>query len=304
MASFVSRSRPMAMSAVRLVHRANLRTVSQLEPLLLRTCGGSSFHQSQQPLFGHLRHFSATPPPQPDDKPKDDKGMTGVRGILSQIVTPQNQFYALVAGGGVVTYIVSRIFLGFTSFFTHLNPAVVVKYGFYTGFGTATLLGGLVCVAADNLYIRADPVFKYCLSWVQRDSKVKEALGDGLVAGSLRSYRLDSGKIEMEGVTPKWKPPRIQMLFDIEARGPPYRTGLVTCEAIKQEGFPPRLHTTLLKVDYETGNEGEGGSVEGDETVFLRGDESNLSRVSGRSGLSLDMLGRQVHINKAASEGK
>ena len=91
------------------------------------------------------------------------------------------------------------------------------------------------------------------------------------------------------------------MIFDIEASGPPYRTGIVTCEAIKNPGFPPRLETTLLKVDYETGNEGEGGEQEGDNTLFLKGDETQMSRVSDRSGLSLNMLGRAVHINKAAS---
>ena len=92
------------------------------------------------------------------------------------------------------------------------------------------------------------------------------------------------------------------MLFDVQGSGPPYRTGLVTCEAIKNAGFPPRLETTLLKVDYETGNEGEeGGNNEGDNTIFLKGDEKQLERVSDRSGLSLNMLGRAVHINKAAA---
>ena len=94
------------------------------------------------------------------------------------------------------------------------------------------------------------------------------------------------------------------MIFDVEASGPPYRTGLVTCEAIKQEGFPPRLHTTLLTVDYETGNEGKGGNMEGDETIYLVGSEEQRSRVSNRSGLSLEMLARQVHINRAVAECK
>lgn len=91
------------------------------------------------------------------------------------------------------------------------------------------------------------------------------------------------------------------MLFDVTATGPPYRTGLVTCEAIKHSGLPPKLTTTLLKVDFETGNEGEGGSREEDQTIFLRGNPEDLTRVSRRSGLSLEKLGRSVHINKAAA---
>lgn len=91
------------------------------------------------------------------------------------------------------------------------------------------------------------------------------------------------------------------MIFDVTATGPPYRTGLVTCEAIKTGGFPPKLTTTLLKIDYETGNEGEGGTREEDQTIFLRGSQADVTRVSRRSGLSLEMLGRSVHINKAAA---
>ena len=91
------------------------------------------------------------------------------------------------------------------------------------------------------------------------------------------------------------------MIFDVAGTGPPYRTGLVTCEAIKTGGFPPKLTTTLLKVDFETGNEGEGGTREEDQTIFLKGSAEDLTRISRRSGLSLEMLGRSVHINKAAA---
>ena len=166
------------------------------------------------------------------------------------------------------------------------------------------MVGGLALVTADNMYIRADPVFKYCLKWVQNDTFVQKELGDGIKAGKLRSYRLDSGKMEMvgRGSPPVWRPPRIQMIFDVSATGPPYRTGIVTCEAIKSGGFPPKLTTTLLKIDYETGNEGEsGGTREDDETYFLVGSQEEYARVSKRSGLSLEMLGRAVHIEKAAA---
>lgn len=226
--------------------------------------------------------------------------------ILSAVFTPQNQFYALVAGGTVGAYVVSRGVLQFTSFFTHLTPTTVAKWGFYTGFGTASVLGGLAVVTADNLYIRADPVYHYCSNWVINDSRVQASLGDGIQPGNLRSYRLDTGKLLLENGILVWKPPRIQMIFDVSASGPPYRTGLVTCEVVKGAGrwYWPRLQTTLLKVDYEFGNEHEGGSTEGDATLYLVGTEEHVTRVSKRTGLSLQMLARSVHINRAASFGQ
>jgi hypothetical protein len=162
---------------------------------------------------------------------------------------------------------------------------------------SGTVFGGLAVMTLDNLYIRADPVFRYSFNRVSGESQVLAALGD------LRSYRLDAGRVEVEGGNPVWRPPRVQMIFDVNAKGPPYRTGLVTCEAIKSAGILPKLETTLLKVDYETGNEGEGGATEGDETIYLVGDASYVTRVSKRSGLSLDKLARSVHINRAAAAG-
>ena len=66
-------------------------------------------------------------------------------------------------------------------------------------------------MTAEQLTIRADPVYKYCLNWVTNDEKVQKAIGDGITSGALRSYRLDSGKLIMKGKTPVWKPPRIQV---------------------------------------------------------------------------------------------
>ena len=83
-----------------------------------------------------------------------------------------------------------------------LNSLVLHRY---------VVLGGLIAVTVDNLNIRADPVFRYCYNWVSGDERVQNALGDGLKAGDLRSYRLDSGKFELSGVRPVWRPPRIQV---------------------------------------------------------------------------------------------
>ena len=92
---------------------------------------------------------TSTTSPHQDIKEEEDKEATpapvpqgfiaqGKHQILSAVFTPQNQFYALVAGGTVGAYLVSRGVLQFTSFFTHLTPTTVAKWGFYTGFGTAS----------------------------------------------------------------------------------------------------------------------------------------------------------------------
>jgi len=248
--------------------------------------------------------FSTNPSTNKNDEENVNESPSLTKRVLSKIITPKNQFYALVAGGSLGAFIITRGFISFTTFFTHLNPAIVAKYGFYTGFGTASFLGLLGIMTIDNLFIRADPVYKYCRNWVVNDIGVQQALGDGIQTGSLRSYRLDSGNITLKEGTHAmvWRPPRIQMIFDVRGTGPPYRTGLVTCEAIKPFTFPPRFDVSILMVDFETGNEGEGGIHEGDETIYLRGSDKEIKRISRRSGISLYGLARQVHINRAAKE--
>jgi len=218
-------------------------------------------------------------------------------------MSPENQAYFTIAGGTIGTLLFAKGMMSFTSFFTSLSPAVVAKYGFYLGFGTSTAMSGLALFTADSLTIRANPVFKHCLAKVTGDTQAIEKLGDGIVPGNLRSYRLDSGKFEAtSGTSLTWRNPRIQMIFDVRGQDPPFRTGVVTCEAVKVTGaFPPKLRTNILKIDYEDGNEGEGGDVEGDQTIWIRGDEEKYNRVSTRSGLSLRGLASAMHINKAAA---
>jgi hypothetical protein len=171
------------------------------------------YRRSEGP-FGQprqIRYFVAAPDPsEKKDESAEDESSFIARAFKS-VLTPQNQFYALIAGGTIGTYAISRVFMSFTTFFTHLTPTTVAKWGFYTGFVSASFIGGLALVTFDNLYIRADPVYQYCLRWVQNDTFVQQTLGDGLQPGNLRSYRLDSGKLEVVGRTAVWRPPRIQV---------------------------------------------------------------------------------------------
>ena len=99
------------------------------------TTNNSSSNTYQQPVqMGSIRYFAAAP--SPESKGDEEEGI--VRRIFHQVLTPRNQFYALVAGGTIGAYGISRVFLAFTNFFTHLTPTVVAKWGFYTGFGCAT----------------------------------------------------------------------------------------------------------------------------------------------------------------------
>ena len=249
-----------------------------------------------------IREFSSIPPPSPPS-PSPSPSPKTKTGLLGKILTPkvQNYFFAASSVGG--TLLVAKLAMNFTSFFTHLTPQLVGKWGFYTGFGTASVMGALGLFTIDALTIRADPVFKHCLSKVQVDPEAMRMLGDGITPGKLRSYRLDAAKFEpTSNKTAKWREPRVQMIFDVIGTGPPYRPAIVTCEAVKSSfSFPPKLTTTVLKVDFETGN-GEEGGIEGDQTIWLRGDREKFERVSNRSGLSLNCLANNMHINRAATK--
>ncbi len=74
-------------------------------------------------------------------------------------------------------------------------------------------------MTVESLYSRYDPVDEYCKNWVVKDNRVNWALGDGIRAGNLRSYRLDPGNFHFDGTSLIWRPPRIQMIFDVSAAG-------------------------------------------------------------------------------------
>ena len=91
----------------------------------------------------------------------DDQKKKADASFLGRILTPRYQTYALIGGGTLGALMVGKFASSFVSFFTHLTPQVVGKWGFYAGFGTATFMGALACVTVDSIAIRADPVFKH-----------------------------------------------------------------------------------------------------------------------------------------------
>lgn len=129
MASATAR-RPLLATA-RFALRGKSGAFSALQNAVLFTWKEESQTASIPPRF-----FSAAP--NPKEKEDDSDQGSFITKTFKSVLTPQNQFYALVAGGTIGAYGISRIFLGFTNFFTHLTPTVVAKWGFYTGFGCAT----------------------------------------------------------------------------------------------------------------------------------------------------------------------
>ena len=258
----------------------------------------SNFSYGSTHTIGSFRYFSSPPTSGKPQETNEEPDEAASSSFLGRILTPQTQTYLMVGGGALGTLIVGRTVLSFTSFFTHLTPMTMAKVGFYMGFGTATVMAGLAAFTYDTITIRADPVFYYGLSKVQNSPECQAALGSGISPGKLRTYRLDAGRFEATSATRfQYRPPRIQMLFDVQALEPPYRTGLVTLEAHKSTGsFPPKLTTTVLKVDYETGS---GDALQDNQTLWLVGDEDQYQRVSKRSGIRLSELGQFMHINKA-----
>jgi hypothetical protein len=124
--------------ASRLARRSHAAIFSHSQqPRIVRTFGLEPRLTQPCHFSAPIRSFST----KPDSEEKDEN--TGMlenvrKTVLSTVITPQNQFYALLAGGTFGAYLISKTLLSLTTFFTHLNPQVVAKYGFYTGFGTAT----------------------------------------------------------------------------------------------------------------------------------------------------------------------
>lgn len=114
------------------VHRGPL---SALQNAIVLTWEQEGRNSTSMPALVNVRFFSAAPDPK--EKTEEEEQGNIISRTFRSVLTPQNQFYALVAGGTIGAYGISKIFLGFTNFFTHLTPTVVAKWGFYTGFSCA-----------------------------------------------------------------------------------------------------------------------------------------------------------------------
>ena len=131
---------------------SHLGAVSALQDafVLLATNNDNNRNNGNFHNIGGIRFFAAAP--SPENKEEKDEGL--IARTFHRVLTPQNQFYALVAGGTLGAYAISKVFLSFTNFFTHLTPTVVAKWGFYTGFGCAT--GELVSQSVSQTVSQTD----------------------------------------------------------------------------------------------------------------------------------------------------
>ena len=145
-------------------HRIHKGSLSALHSAVVLTWK-EEVHNTRIPALVNVRFFTAAPDPK--EKEENQEGSIISRTFKS-VLTPQNQFYALVAGGSVGAYFISRVFLGFTNFFTHLTPTVIAKWGFYTGFGCATCefeFGTCYCTCGNKTFKFEETLTRDLLSY-------------------------------------------------------------------------------------------------------------------------------------------
>jgi len=154
-----------------------------------------------------------------EKKPEIIKGVTYVgAGVMALGLTK-----------GVYT-----IFTGFLS----LTPAIMGYYGFLSGFCTMGIIGAGATHGTRMLQIYPDEVFHMSLTEIKADPKVGQVLGRDLgghiSSTGLKAYKVDGGRLSLEGGRPAWVPPRCQLIFDL--KGEMY-DALAVVEAVKVGGY-------------------------------------------------------------------
>jgi len=121
-------------------------------------------------------------------------------------------------------------------------------------------------VARRTVTIRPENVYRMSKSLVERNSKVNQRLGHYTKPGKLKAYKIDGGNFTLRPGTfmPMYKPPRVQMLYNMfGAHG---TEGMVNVEAEKING---RLKMKLVVVDI------------GREMILVNGEEDRM-KVAGQ----------------------
>lgn len=174
---------------------------------------------------------------------------------------PQLVQIAVAVGGGVTVYGISSVIYDMFFGFLSLTPRDMGLYGFAAGFATASLACGVGLAVNHGLTIRPEQVFRASLRTIQSDRVAINRLGEGIQSRGLRAYKIDGGHWSVQGVSPVWVPPRVQLIYDVA--GERY-DGLVTVEARKRM---TGTDTTFIGLDVMNPKE---------ERVLIDGDESRL----------------------------
>ena len=194
-----------------------------------------------------VRHLSSAPPP-PNDEEEKPPASAADRALAfaSNLTVADAARYATYGAGGFGVYLVSKGVLGTINTLLHLPPTVVAKYGFYSGFLTASAAAVAARQAWLAIHIRPEFVYREALAMIGRSQAVLDRLGTPYPSTvPLRTYNLDGGNFFPGGpLGVQWKPPRVVMMFAVEGVK---EEGVVYLECLKN--LNGRLHFTFVGVD-------------------------------------------------------
>jgi len=151
-------------------------------------------------------------------------------------------------------FLISTVAMNSVNYFLAIPPHSFIWYGFWAGFVSASICGGLVYLARRTVTIRPENVFKMSRSLVANNKEVQARLGNWIIPGKLKAYKIDGGNLTLErkGSTfssiPTIKPPRVQMIYNMF--GKDGTEGMVSVEAVKLKGT-----LTLRMVAVDIGND-------------------------------------------------
>ena len=153
---------------------------------------------------------------------------------------------AYIGIGCITAYVVSKGAMNTTNWFLSIKPHTYIWYGFLSGFVSASICGVLMYVARRTVTIRPENVYRMSKSLVEKNDKVNQRLGHYMEPGKLKAYKIDGGNFSVRPGTfiPMYKPPRVQMLYNMF--GAQSKEGMVSVEAEKING---RLVMKLVVVD-------------------------------------------------------
>lgn len=107
-----------------------------------------------------VRHLSSAPPPNDEEEKPPASAADRALAFASNLTVADAVRYATYGAGGFGVYMVSKGVLGTINTLLHLPPTVVAKYGFYSGFLTASAAAVAARQAWLAIHIRPEFVYR------------------------------------------------------------------------------------------------------------------------------------------------
>jgi len=153
----------------------------------------------------------------PDDKETSSENKVNVGKSTSFYETwrPHTMKIGVGAAASLTLYGLSSFMWDMTYNIMTMSPASGMYYGFVSGVGLTSLTAASLYYVRTATKVDGNEILLAARKSINASEDLRSLMGGYIYVGELAGFRHTYGSFKMSGLLPRWKAPKIEMIFNV-----------------------------------------------------------------------------------------